>query len=129
MQRTLVTCVAEPKSGSQEVGTCSNSNLMESQMFRREGEMDSHFGNVFGVILLNSSFALFLLRIMGTSSSFFFCIFFKEDNLMSLNSAFSEGTIAGIFYPFWKWIGTQWRFWAELWWNCLVEVDDNTRSR
>ena len=96
-------------------------------MFRGEGEMDSHFRNVFGVILLNSSFALFLLRIMGTSYFFFF---FKEDNLMSfLNSAFSEGTIAGIFYPFWKWIGTQWRFWAELWWNFLVEVDDNTRSR
>ena len=60
-------------------------------MFRGEGEMDSHFGNVFGVILLNSSFALFLLRIVGTSS--FFSSFFKEDNLMSfMNSAFSEGT-------------------------------------
>jgi len=60
-------------------------------MFRGEGEMVSHFGNVFGVILLNSSFAQFLLRIMGTSSFFFF--FFKEDNLMSfLNSAFFRGS-------------------------------------
>ena len=55
---------------------------------------------------------------------FFLLLFFKEDNLMSfLNSAFSEGTIAGIFDHFWKWIGTQWRFWAELWGNCLVVVD------
>ena len=37
MQRTLVTCVAEPKSGSQEVGTRSNPNLMEGEMFRGEG--------------------------------------------------------------------------------------------
>ena len=43
-----IPCIAEPKSGSQEVGTRSNSDLMESQMFRREGEMDSHFENIFG---------------------------------------------------------------------------------
>ena len=48
MWQTLITCVAELKSGSQEIGTLSNSDLMESQMFRGEGEMDSHFGNIFG---------------------------------------------------------------------------------
>ena len=61
---------------------------MESQMFRGEGEMDSHFWKHLWVILLNSSFELFLLRIMGTSSLFFF----KEDNPMSsMNLVFSEG--------------------------------------
>ena len=34
----MVTCVAEPKSGSQEVGTRSNPDLMEGKMFRGEGE-------------------------------------------------------------------------------------------
>ena len=33
----MVTCVAEPKSGSQEVGTRSNPDLMEGKMFRGEG--------------------------------------------------------------------------------------------
>ena len=33
----MITCVAEPKSGSQEVGTRSNPDLMEGKMFRREG--------------------------------------------------------------------------------------------
>ena len=33
----MVTCVAEPKSGSQEVGTRSNPNLMEGEVFRGEG--------------------------------------------------------------------------------------------
>ena len=37
MQRTLVTCVAESKSGSQEVRTRSNPDLMEGKMFRGEG--------------------------------------------------------------------------------------------
>jgi hypothetical protein len=35
---TLVTFVAEPKSGSQEIGTRSNPDLMEGMMFRGEGE-------------------------------------------------------------------------------------------
>ena len=83
----------------------------------------------FWVILLNSSFGLFLLRIMSTSSFFFFSLFFKEDNSCpSWFQNISEGAFEEI-WPFWKWIGTQWRFWAELWWKCLVEVDDNTRSR
>ena len=33
----MVTCVAEPKSGSQEVGTRSNPDLMEGEVFRGEG--------------------------------------------------------------------------------------------
>ena len=33
----MVTCIAEPKSGSQEVGTRSNPDLMEGEVFRREG--------------------------------------------------------------------------------------------
>ena len=37
MQRTLVTRVAEPKSGSQVVGTRSNPDLMEGKVFRGEG--------------------------------------------------------------------------------------------
>ena len=63
---------------------------------------------------------------------FFFLLlslFFKK--IISCPSWFqniSEGAFEEI-WPFWKWIGTQWRFWAELWWNCLAEVDDNTRSR
>ena len=79
----------------------------------------------FWVILLNSSFALILLRIISTSS-----LFFKDDNLMSfLILGCFRGSFLKKFWPFWKWIGTQWRSWAELWWNCLAEVDNNTRSR
>ena len=33
----MVICVAEPKSGSQEVGTRSKPDLMERKMFRGEG--------------------------------------------------------------------------------------------
>ena len=33
----MVICVAEPKSGSQEVVTRSNPDLMEGKMFRGEG--------------------------------------------------------------------------------------------
>ena len=33
----MVTCVAKPKSGSQEVGTRSNPDLMEGEVFRGEG--------------------------------------------------------------------------------------------
>ena len=85
-------------------------------MFRGEGEMDSHIWKYLWVILLNSSFGLFLLRIMGTSSFFLSLSFFKEDNPRSfLNLVFLEGAFE--------------EFWAELWWNYLVKVDDNTRSR
>ena len=75
---------------------------MESQMFREEGEMDSQFWKDLWVILLNSSFGLFLLRIMGTSSFFLsLFIFFKEDNSMSfLNLVFSEGAFEEFFTLF-----------------------------
>ena len=46
----MVTCVAEPKSGSQEVGTRSNPDLMEGKMFRGEGGNDSHLEN-FGLFI------------------------------------------------------------------------------
>ena len=36
-EHTLVTCVAEPKSGSQEVGTRSNPNLMEGKNVQGRG--------------------------------------------------------------------------------------------
>ena len=36
MWHALITCVAEPKSGSQEVGTRSNPDLMDGKMFRGE---------------------------------------------------------------------------------------------
>ena len=53
---TFITCIAEPKSGSQKVGTWSNFDLMESQMSRGEGEMDSHFWKYFWVILFELLF-------------------------------------------------------------------------
>ena len=58
MQRTLVTCVAEPKSGSQEVGTRSNPNLMEGEMFRERDEMDSHLENIRSFYLTSPFFQL-----------------------------------------------------------------------
>ena len=54
VNRTLVTCVAEPKSGSQEVCTRSNPDLMECKIFRREG------GN--GLTLRN--FFIFLFELL-----------------------------------------------------------------
>jgi hypothetical protein len=42
---TLVTFVAEPKGGSQEVGTRSNPDLMEWIMSRGGGENGPTFGN------------------------------------------------------------------------------------
>jgi hypothetical protein len=59
----LVTFIAEPKSGSQEVDTRSNSDLMEWIMFRGDGKMDPHFG-IFFVFYLYSSFMNFW-RCMG----------------------------------------------------------------
>ena len=120
---TLIICIAEPKSGSQEVGTWSNSDLMESQMSRGEGEMDSHFWKHFWVILLNSSFELLLLRIMVTSFLAFFLN--EEDYSMSfLNWILSEVTFEE-FWPFLEWIGTQWRFWAGV----VVELSGESRRQ
>ena len=68
-------CVAEPNSGSQEVGTRSNPDLMEGNMFRGEG------GN--GLMLRTSLVFLFELLIssllsggMGLVSFFFFFLCF-----------------------------------------------------
>ena len=67
----MVTCVAEPKSGSQEVDTRSNPDLMEGKKFRGEG------GN--GLTLRKHLVFLFELLIssllsggMGLVSFFFF---------------------------------------------------------
>ena len=75
MQRTMVTCVAEPKSGSHEVCTRSNPDLMEVKMFRGEG------GN--GLTFRTSLVFLFELLIssllsggMGLVSFFFFFLCF-----------------------------------------------------
>jgi hypothetical protein len=70
----LVTCVAELKSGSQEVGTRSNPDLMEDKMFRGEG------GN--GLTLRKHLVFLFELLISTLLSggmglvSLFFCFSF-----------------------------------------------------
>ena len=68
----MVTCVAKPKSGSQEVGTRSNPDLMEGEVFRGKG------GN--GLTLRKFSVFLFELLVstllsggMGLVS--FFCFF------------------------------------------------------
>ena len=78
----MVICVTEPKSGSQKVGTRSNSDLMEGKMFRGEG------GN--GLTL--RKFLVFLFELListlfsgGMSLVSFFLIasapvFFKEDD-------------------------------------------------
>jgi hypothetical protein len=47
---TLVTFVAELKSGSQEVGTRSNPDLMEGLMFRGDGENGLTFGKFWSFI-------------------------------------------------------------------------------
>ena len=91
----MVTCVAEPKSGSQEVGTRSNPDLMEGKMFRGEG------GN--GLTL--REFLVFLFEplistlLSGGMGFVFFSIasapiFFKEDDPHSIMIEFLEGSIA-----------------------------------
>ena len=57
----MVTCVAKPKSGSQEVGTRSNPDLMEGKMFRGEG------GN--GLTLRKRLVFLFEIPFFSTLSS------------------------------------------------------------
>ena len=71
----MVSCVVEPKSGSQKVSTRSNPDLMEGKMFRGEG------GN--GLILRKHLVLLFELLIstllsggMGLVSFFFSLSFF-----------------------------------------------------
>ena len=44
-------CVAEPKSGSQEVGTRSNPDLTEGKCLEEREEMDSHLENIWSFYL------------------------------------------------------------------------------
>ena len=107
----MVTCVAKPKCGSQEVGTRSNPDLMEGKMFRGEG------GN--GLTLRKFLVFLFELLILQTllyggvwvfvsfSFSFFhgfFSSFFREDDPYSIMVEFLEGSIAWIDHS--RWIGS-----------------------
>ena len=76
VQRTLVTCVAEPKSGSQEVGTRSNPDLMEGKIFRGERGNALTLWKIFDHLFELLSCTP-LLRIMGLSFfSFYFSLFF-----------------------------------------------------
>ena len=72
MQRTMVTSVAEPKSGSQEVGTRSNLDLMEGEMFKGEGgnglTLRKHF------FYLSSLFQLSCVEVWVLSLSSFFLL-------------------------------------------------------
>ena len=71
VQRTLVTCVAEPKSGSQEVGTRSNPDLMEGKMFRGVGGNGLTLRKQFWSFYLNSLFQLFSVEVRVLSPLFF----------------------------------------------------------
>ena len=116
MQRTLVTCVAKKKSGSQEVGTRSNPDLVEGKMFRGEGGNGLTFRK-FLVFLFELLISTLLSEGMGLVSFFIFfhslllcLVFFKEDNSYSIQ--FLEGSIAWIDHS--RWIGSLWRFWVLL---------------
>ena len=109
MHRTLVTCVADPKSGFQEVCTRSNPDLMEGKMFRGEG------GN--GLTLRKFLVFLFELLISFLLSEvwvlLFFSLlllqfFFKEDDPYSMRIELLEGSISWIDHL--RWIGSLWRF-------------------
>ena len=87
----MVTCVAEPKSGLQEVGTRSNPNLMEGKIFRGEGgnglTLRKLFVFLFEFLFSNSlerrygSCLLFLFLSFSVSLSSFFSVFvLKEDD-------------------------------------------------
>jgi len=101
----LVICVAEPKSGSQEVGTRSNPDLMENGLTLRE----------FLVFLFELLISIILSGGMGFVSLFFHClalVFFKEDDPYSMRIELLEGSVAWIDHS--RWIGSLWRFWALL---------------
>ena len=75
----MVTFVAELKSGSQEVGTRSNPNLMEGKVFRGEGGNGLTLRE-FLVFLFEPLISTLLSGGMGLVSLFFHCfcsIFFK----------------------------------------------------
>ena len=78
----MITCVAEPKSGSQEVGTRSNPNLMEGEVFRGEGGNGLTLRD-FLVFLFELLISTLLSRGMGLVSLCFFSLlllqfFFKK---------------------------------------------------
>ena len=79
----MIICVAEPKSGSQEVGTRSNPDLMEGKMFRGE-EGNGLTLRKFLVFLFQPLISSLLSGGMGLVSlslSLFFCFcssFFKK---------------------------------------------------
>ena len=64
----MVTCVAEPKSGSPEVGTRSNPNLMEGEMFKGEGENGLTLRNFFWNFLFELLISTLLSGGMGLVS-------------------------------------------------------------
>ena len=102
----MVTCVAEPKSDSQEVGTRSNTDLMEGKMFMGEG------GN--GLTLRKHLVFLFELLISTLLSGGMGLVsfFLKEDDPYSMRIELLEGSIAWI--DLFRWIGSLWRFWVLL---------------
>ena len=66
----MVTCFAEPKSGSQEIGTRSNPNLMEGEVFRGEGGNGLTFRKIL-VFLFEPLISTLLSGGMGLVSLFF----------------------------------------------------------
>ena len=74
----MVTFVAEPKSGSQEVGTRSNPNLMEGKVFRGEGGNGLTLRE-FLVFLFEPLISTLLSGGMGLVSFFYSApVFFKK---------------------------------------------------
>ena len=107
----MVTCVAKSKSGSQEVGTRSNPDLMEGKMFRGEGENGLTLRKHLVFFYLSSLFQLFEWR-FGSCLFFFASFFFKEDDPYSMRIELLEGSISWIDRL--RWIGSLWRFWVLL---------------
>ena len=112
----MVTCVAKPNSGSQEVGTRSNPDLMEGKMFRGEGGNGLTLRELL-VFLFEPLISTLLSGGMGLVSLSFFSIasapfFFKEDDPHSIMIEFLEGSIAWIDHS--RWIGSLWTFWILL---------------
>ena len=113
----MVTCVAEPNSGSQEVGTRSNPDIMDGKMFRGEGGNGLTLRK-FLVFLFEPLISTLLGGGMGLVSLCFFFIasapgfFFKEDDPYSVRIELLEGSIAWIDHS--RWIGSLWRFWVLL---------------
>ena len=107
----MVTCVAEPNSGSQEVGTRSNPDLVESKTFRGEGGNGLTLRKIL-VFLFEPLISTLLSGGTGLVSLFFFIafapVFFKVDDPYSMRIELLEGSIAWIDHS--RWIGSLWRF-------------------